>query len=122
MCFECNKKGHTTDTCWITHPEHAPWNKREDIPIGKVRKGSRRERKYEDKSLTNKGKKTVRETGRTKAFIADSDPFALNTNGTPNTGTTQPCGGTVVGSNPPKGNPAVAPCTEVTFQVSLTVK
>jgi hypothetical protein len=58
----------------------------------------------------------------TITVIANSDPFALNSNGTPNTGTTQPCGGTIVGSNPPQGNPAVAPCTQTTFQVSLTVK
>jgi sugar lactone lactonase YvrE len=58
----------------------------------------------------------------TITVIANSDPFALNSNGTPNTGTTQPCGGTIVGSNPPQGNPADAPCTQSTFQVSLTVK
>jgi hypothetical protein len=58
----------------------------------------------------------------TITVIANSDPFALNSNGTPNTGTTQPCGGTIAGSNPPQGNPADAPCTQSTFQVSLTVK
>jgi len=58
----------------------------------------------------------------TITVIANSDPFALNSNGTPNTGTTQPCGGTIVGSNPSQGNPADAPCTQSTFQVSLTVK
>ena len=58
----------------------------------------------------------------TITVIANSDPFALNSNGTPNTGTTQPCGGTIAGSNPPQGNPADAPCAQATFQVSLTVK
>ncbi|HEY5235494.1 MAG TPA: hypothetical protein VIJ14_04900, partial [Rhabdochlamydiaceae bacterium] len=52
-----------------------PWNKRIDNPIGTVRKGSRRERKYEDRALTDEGKKTVRDTGKKNAFIADLDPW-----------------------------------------------
>jgi ABC-type oligopeptide transport system substrate-binding subunit len=58
----------------------------------------------------------------TITVIANSDPFALNSNGTVNTQATQTCGGTVAGSNPPQGNPADAPCAQATFQISLTVK
>jgi sugar lactone lactonase YvrE len=58
----------------------------------------------------------------TITVYANSDPFALNTNGTVNPAETQPCGGTIPGSNPPQGNPTVAPCAQATFQISLTVK
>lgn len=58
----------------------------------------------------------------TVTVYANSDPFALNSNGTVNNQQTQPCGGTVAGSNPPQGNPADAPCAQATFQISLTVK
>jgi sugar lactone lactonase YvrE len=58
----------------------------------------------------------------TITVYANSDPFALNSNGTVNTSATQSCGGTVAGSNPPQGNPADAPCAQATFQISLTVK
>ena len=58
----------------------------------------------------------------TVTVYANSDPFALNSNGTVNTSDTQPCGGIVAGSNPPQGNPADAPCAQATFQISLTVK
>jgi sugar lactone lactonase YvrE len=58
----------------------------------------------------------------TVTVYADSDPFVIKSNGTVDTTTTQPCGGTVAGSNPAQGNPADAPCAQATFQVSLTVK
>jgi hypothetical protein len=58
----------------------------------------------------------------TITVYANSDPFALNSNGTVNNNQTQTCGGTVAGSNPPQGNPADAPCAQATFQISLTVK
>jgi hypothetical protein len=57
----------------------------------------------------------------TITVYANSDPFALNSNGTINNQETQPCG-TIPGSNPPTGGPKQAPCAQASFQVSLTVK
>jgi sugar lactone lactonase YvrE len=57
----------------------------------------------------------------TVTVYADSDPFAV-ANGVVNQGQTQPCGGTVAGSNPPQGDPTQLPCQRATFQISLTVK
>ncbi len=57
----------------------------------------------------------------TITVVASSDPYALNTNGSVNTGQTQPCG-IIPGSNPPTGSPTLAPCTQPTFQIALTVQ
>jgi sugar lactone lactonase YvrE len=57
----------------------------------------------------------------TITVVASSDPFALNSNGSANTGETQPCG-IVSGSNPPTESPTLAPCTQPTFQIALTVQ
>jgi len=57
----------------------------------------------------------------TITVIASSDPYALNSNGSVNTGETQPCG-IIPGSNPPTGSPTLAPCAQPTFQIALTVQ
>jgi hypothetical protein len=57
----------------------------------------------------------------TITVIASSDPYALNSNGSVNTGETQPCG-IIPGSNPPAESPTLAPCTQPTFQIALTVQ
>lgn len=57
----------------------------------------------------------------TITVVASSDPYALNSNGSVNTTETQPCG-IIPGSNPPTGSPTLAPCTQPTFQIALTVQ
>jgi hypothetical protein len=52
---------------------------------------------------------------------ADADPFATPPTASNPIPPTQPCGGQVGVLNPPQGNPASFPCSQTTFQISLTV-
>jgi sugar lactone lactonase YvrE len=65
----------------------------------------------------NNGVQYVTPAGTSTVTVyADADPYASGS-----TTATQPCG-TIPGSNPPMGSPALAPCSQQVYQISLTVQ
>jgi hypothetical protein len=46
VCNECNKPGHTKETCWSLHPEQNPFQKERDRRRRASEKKSRKERKH----------------------------------------------------------------------------
>ncbi|HEY5235537.1 MAG TPA: hypothetical protein VIJ14_05120, partial [Rhabdochlamydiaceae bacterium] len=69
-CFECNKKGHTIETCWTLHPEHVPWNKKDDDRKDRDKRNSRPERRRDVKGRDEKNREKGKEYHKKKAYKA----------------------------------------------------